>query len=76
MRIYCKNPVDNYPHFQVIYLFLFKLVHLQLGKVVIAARKPGGNYEGLYCKVASHDAPGKKKGLKCREVANSSSFAI
>ena len=43
---------------------------------MIVARKPVGNYEGLYCKVASHPAPGEKKGLKCREVVNSSSLAI
>ena len=43
---------------------------------MIVVRKPVGNYEGLYCKVTSHPAPGEKKGLKYREVVNSSSFAI
>ena len=30
---------------------------------MIVARKPVGNYEGLYCKVASHPAPGEKRDL-------------
>lgn len=83
LRIYCKNPlIIIHISRLLIYLFLFELVHLQPGKVVVVAppgvvaRKPVGNYEGLYCKFASHPAPGEKKGFKCRKVVNSSSFAI
>ena len=35
---------------------------------MVVARKPVGNYEGLYCKVACHPPQEKKKGFKCRKV--------
>ena len=61
--IYCKNPLI------IIHIFgCFLFVNLKPGKVVVVARKPVGNYEGLYCKVACHPPQEKKKGFKCREV--------